>query len=201
MAGILSIRRCSNRKLAVAALAIGCFLLGFANLALSQETRLIRFVAQERNPAATQPSPPIIDLHFHFNGSWDIDAFVERMDALGVTRAGNAPYGAPDALALEWAQKHTGRFIPFAGKEAIRDLIRSEGARAWNLQAPAVLAYLQQLDPALKAGNFKGIGEINVYPGPPFPGDSPLMQRLWSLSAEHQVPLSIHLDARDEPVA
>ena len=52
-----------------------------------------------------------------------------------------------------------------------------------------------------KEGEFKGMGEINIYPGPPFPADSPLMQRLWSLSAAYRVPLSIHMDARDEPVA
>jgi len=151
-------------------------------------------------PAAAQ-SPPIIDLHFHFNGGWDTDAFVAQMDAHGVAKAGNAPWGAPDALAFEWAQKYPGRFIPFAGKEAIRGFIRSDGERAWTLQAPAVVAYLQKLETALKTGQLKGIGEINVYPDPNFPADSPLMRRLWSLSAMYRVPLSIHMDARDEPVA
>jgi len=159
--------------------------------------------------AAAAQSPPIIDLHFHvMNGpGWDIDAFVEQMDTLGVSQAGNAPRGAADALALEWARKYPDRFIPFAGKEAIREFIRSDGERAWTLQAPAVVAYLQQLEAALKAGAFKGIGEIDIHPSgayqtsPGFPADSPLMQHLWSLSAKYQVPLSVHLDARDETVA
>ena len=42
-------------------------------------------------PAAAQLLP-IIDLHFHFNEEWDIDAFVKEMDALGVAKAGNAPF-------------------------------------------------------------------------------------------------------------
>ena len=152
-------------------------------------------------PAAAQ-SPPIIDLHLHFAEAWDIDAFVKQMDALGVAKAGNAAaLGSPDALALEWARKYPDQFIPFAGKEAIWDFIRSDGERAWTLQAPAVVTYLQQLEAALKAGQFKGIGEINIFPGPRFPADSPLMRRLWSLSAAFRVPLSIHMDARDEPVA
>ena len=153
------------------------------------------------SPAAAQPSPPIIDLHFHYSETWDIDAFVKQMDALGVAKAGNASRSARDALALDWAREHPDRFIPFAGKEAIRDFIRSDGERAWNLQAAAVVVYLQQLEAALKAGEFKGIGEINIYSGPRFPADSPLVRRLWSLSVAYRVPLSIHLDARDEPVA
>ena len=151
--------------------------------------------------AVSAQSPPIIDLHFHFANGWDMDAFTRHMDSLGVAQAGNAARGAPDSLALEWAERYPGRFIPFAGKEAIRGFIRSDGERAWTLQAPAVIAYLRQLEDALKAGQFKGIGEINIYPGPRFPADSPLMQRLWSLSAAYRVPLSIHMDARDEPVA
>ena len=151
--------------------------------------------------AAAAQARPIIDLHFHFTEGWDAGSFVEQMDTLGVLQAGNAPRGAPDALALEWARKYSDRFIPFAGKEAIRGFIRSDGERAWTLQAPAVVAYLQQLEAALKAGEFKGIGEINIHPGPRFPADSALMRHLWSLSAKYQVPLSIHLDARDETVA
>jgi len=146
-------------------------------------------------PAAAQLLP-IIDLHLHFDEEWDIDAFVKEMDALGVAKAGNAPFRAPDALALDWARRYPDRFIAFAGKRAIIDFVQSQGERAWTLQAPAVVAYLQQLEAALKAGRFKGIGEINnTNAHPDFPADSPLMQRLWSLSAKYRVPLNVHMDA------
>lgn len=153
------------------------------------------------------PSPanaqrlPIIDLHFHFVNGWDIDAVVKEMDALGVAKAGNGARGAPDALALEWARRYPDRFIPFAGKQASIAFILSEGERAWTLQAPAVVAYLRQLEAALKAGQFKGIGEIANDADPDFPADSPFMQRLWSLSATYGVPVSVHMDAREKRVA
>lgn len=156
-------------------------------------------------PAASQVLP-IIDLHFHFAEGLDIDAVVKEMDALGVAKAGNGARFATDALALEWARKYPDRFIPFAGKEAIRGFIQSDGERAWTLQASSVVAYLQQLEAALKAGQFKGIGEIHVFgpaatAGNVFPADSPLMQRLWSLSATYRVPVNVHMDGRDETIA
>ncbi|MBI2999996.1 MAG: amidohydrolase family protein [Deltaproteobacteria bacterium] len=144
---------------------------------------------------------PIIDLHFHFAKGFDIDAFVKQMDTLGVAKVGNGARGAPDALALDWARRYPDRFIPFAGKEAMWGFIQSDGERAWRLQAPAVVAYLQKLEAALRAGQFKGIGEINNDADPDFPADSPLMQRLWSLSAAYRVPFNVHMDAREERVA
>ncbi len=142
--------------------------------------------------------PPIIDLHLHFTEDWDIDALVKEMDALGVAKAGN---GAPDALALDWARMYPDRFIPFAGKQAIRKSILIDGERAWTLKSPAVLAYLRELEAGLKAGKFKGIGEINNNADSDFPADSPLMRRLWSLSARYRVPVNVHMDPYEERVA
>ncbi len=144
---------------------------------------------------------PIIDLHFHFTKGWDIDAFVKEMDALGVAKAGNSARLASDALALEWARRYPDRFIPFAGKAAIKDFIQFDGERAWTLQAPAVVAYLRELEAALKAGQFKGIGEINNNADSDFSADSPLMRRLWSLSARYRVPVNVHMDPYEERVA
>ena len=145
--------------------------------------------------------PPIIDLHLHFTEDWDIDALVKEMDALGVAKAGNGARGAPDALALDWARMYPDRFIPFAGKQAIRKSILIDGERAWTLKSPAVLAYLLELEAGLKAGKFKGIGEINNNADYNFPADSPLMQRLWSLSAAYRVPVNVHTPVRDGLVA
>ena len=144
---------------------------------------------------------PIIDLHFHFTEDWDIDALVKEMDALGVAKVGNGAMGAPDALALDWARRYPDRFIPFAGKEAISDFILSDGERAWTLKSPAVVAYLREFEAALKAGQFKGIGEINNNDDYNFPADSLLMQRLWSLSATYRVPINVHTYSREGLVA
>ena len=156
--------------------------------------------------SAFSQSPPIIDLHFHFAETFDVDAVLKEMDLLGVIRAGNGARFAPDALATDWARRYPTRFIPFAGKEAIRRLVRDDGERAWTLQSPGMIAYVQELETALKAKQFKGIGEVHVYgpgaiAGNVIPTDSRLMQNLWNLSASHRVPFSAHMDARDETVA
>lgn len=139
---------------------------------------------------------PIIDLHFHFADHGDIDVFVKQRDALGVAKAGNGARFAPDALALDWWRRYPDRFIPFAGWEAIRGFISSHGEQ--TLQAPAVVAYIEQLEAALSAGQFKGIGQIRIDFSS---ADSPLMRRLWSLSATYRVPLDVHMDTYDGPVA
>lgn len=168
---------------------------------------LLNLLALSPDPVTAQ-SLPIIDFHFHFNETFDIEAVVKEMNALGVSKAGNTALSAPDTVALEWVRRYPDRFIPMAGKEAVREFIRSNGEQAWTLRVPGVLAYIQQLGAALKAGQFKGIGEINVFGGAAgavagnvFPADSLLMRRFWSLSVAYRVPVIIHMDARDETIA
>jgi hypothetical protein len=103
----------------------------------------------------TAQSLPIIDLHFHFANDLDINAVVKEMNTLDVSKAGNTVRSAPDSLALEWARQYPDRFIPFAGKEALRGFIRSDGEQAWMLRSPGVIAYILQLEAALKSGQFK----------------------------------------------
>jgi hypothetical protein len=129
---------------------------------------------------------------------------VQLFDELGVARAGNGT-GSSDSITLDYAQRYSGRIIAFAGGLSLRQFF-GEGERSWNLQNPAVLEYLDQLETALRAGQFEAIGEL--YPnnltgggGSRYPADSPLMQRLWALSATYQVPLSVHMDATEDSVA
>jgi hypothetical protein len=166
-------------------------------------------------PTATpEPTPivvaglPIIDLHFHPDPGWD--AYLPGLfDDLGVALAGNGG-AAPDARILELAQRHPGRLVAFAGGQHVRQLINQHGSSAWQLQNPETEAYLQELEAALQAGQFHGIGEIHVnnwgsnLPSAPqyvFPADSPLMQRLFAFSAAYGVLLSVHMDAEPESVA
>jgi predicted TIM-barrel fold metal-dependent hydrolase len=144
---------------------------------------------------------PIVDLHFHPDSAWDAFALVKLFDELGVAAAGNGARGS-DGLALRFAEQHPGRFIPYGGNEPIRGFIAMEGERAYTLQSAAVVEYLGQLDAALRDKRFKGIGELVVnstfsrFDKPSkYPADSPLMQRLWALSAKYGVPLSAHMDA------
>jgi hypothetical protein len=161
---------------------------------------------------AAQPEMmPIIDLHLHLDPAWDPEAMLLLLDHLGLARAGQSPRG-PDSVALDFAARSGGRFIPVAGDVAINSLVcRERGGYeqdAWELRVDALLDYLNQLEADLQAGLFKGIGELqlNRLPGSPNflcrqPADSPLMRRLWELSATYEVPLFVHMDGTDDAIA
>ena len=147
---------------------------------------------------------PIIDMHFHADQVWDVQALVNLFDELSVAAAGNGARGSDD-LALQFAQQYPGRFIPYGGNEPIRGFISREGERAYSLESPAVVEYLGQLEAALRDKQFKGIGELVVNSThsradkpSKYPADSPLMRRLWVLSAQYGVPMSAHMDATPE---
>jgi predicted TIM-barrel fold metal-dependent hydrolase len=152
-------------------------------------------------PSSKKQALPIIDVHFHPAPTWDIYALAKLFDELGVSAAGNGARDS-DALALKFSQQNPGRFIPFGGNEPIRQFTTREGERAWTLQSAAVTDYLAQLETALREKRYKGIGELvanSTYSrsdkAAKYPADSPLMRRLWTLSAKYDVPLSVHLDA------
>jgi hypothetical protein len=152
-------------------------------------------------PAATVP---IIDLHFHAD-RWDIPGLVTLFDELGVARAGNGT-GGSDSTTRGYTEQYPDRFFSFAGQGPIGGLALGQSERTANLESQALLDYLAQLEADLQAGRFKGIGELyanNLLGGgrSRYPADSPLMQRLWALSATYQVPLSVHMDATEESVA
>ena len=151
---------------------------------------------------------PIIDLHFHAEEHWDIPTLVDRFNGLGVAQAGNG--GArSDSTALSFASTAPGRFIPFGGQGSIYRWTAEQGERAWNLQTPQILGYLDQLEEQLRSGALRGIGELfvnNMHSSPSntptkYPADSPLMQRLWAMSATYQVPLSVHMEGESDSVA
>ena len=152
-------------------------------------------------PSSKQQALPIIDVHFHPAPTWDLHALVKLFDELGVAAAGNGARDS-DALALKFSQQNPSRFIPFGGNEPIRQLISREGERAWTLQSAAATDYLAQLEAAVRDKRYQGIGELvanSTYSrsdkAAKYPADSPLMRRLWTLSAKYDVPLSVHLDA------
>ena len=151
--------------------------------------------------AAYENTPRIVDVHFHPAPMWDVYALTRLFDELGVVAAGNGARES-DALATTFAQQHPDRFVPFAGNEPIRQFISREGERAWTLHSAAVVEYLAHLEAALREKRYRAIGELVVNSvhsrsdkAAKYPADSPLMRRLWALSAKYDVPLSVHLDA------
>lgn len=162
--------------------------------------------AQGSTHAATLP---IIDMHFHPDPAWDLPAFVKLFDELGVTKAGNgARERGPDTdkVALDFAQQHPDRIFVF-GFGGIRGIIIREGERAWKLESESTRDALVRLESDLRAGKFKGIGEVHPNTevsqpkrGMRFPADSPLMQHICRLSERYKVPLSVHMDATEQSV-
>ena len=172
---------------------------------------------QPAPPATSTPAPeptaapagvlPIVDMHFHPDGSWDLDALVALMDELGVQRAAGGS-GDPTAIALDFAAAYPERFVPFAGQDGIRALNLLEGAESWNLETAAIQTYVARLETELQSGCWAGIGEVfvntlgsHVSGGFSVPADSVLMRRLLDLSAQYAAPLSVHMDAASASVA
>jgi hypothetical protein len=154
-------------------------------------------------PTAT-PTPallPIVDLHFHPDAAWNIEELVALMDELGVVMAiGGA--GDSGVEALRFAAAYPDRFVPFAGQDGMRALNLIQGAPSWELQSKEAQDYVAGLEEQLQAGCWSGIGEAfvntlgsHVSGGFSVPADSPLMQRLLTLAAQYDAPLSVHMDA------
>ncbi|PYM90761.1 MAG: hypothetical protein DME04_21560 [Candidatus Rokuibacteriota bacterium] len=89
-------------------------------------------------------------------------------------------------------------------------MVQELGEMAWTLKADPMNSYLESLERGLRAGRFRGIGELFVnntsshprgFPPTKYPADSPLVRRLLALSAKYAVPLSIHMDAEADSVA
>ncbi len=161
---------------------------------------------------ADQPSGerlPLADLHFHPRRGSSPGAVLQEMDHAGVRWAGNGAVGA-DHVWDAFLRAAPDRFIPFAGQQDIYALIGRHGEPAWTLRAPEALAYVEALERQLRAGKFRGIGELfvnnlrthvrTVVPTR-YPADSPLMRRLLGLAARYRVPLSIHMEAEPGSVA
>ena len=123
--------------------------------------------------------------------------------------AGNGPAG-PDGLGLGFGRNYSGRFVPFCGLGEITSLLNTERDNTWRLLGQGISNYLGRLEVGLASGQCKGIGELfpnnlsshgNDFPGFRYPVDSPLMRRLWELSAKYLVPLSVHAEADAPTVA
>lgn len=163
---------------------------------------------QWREALAFAKTLPLADLHFHPSAGLDAQEFLRDMDRAGAQWAGGGAMG-PDYLWDRFVRAAPNRFVPFAG-QVIGHFIRTSGEAAWTLTSFGMTAYLEDLEADLRAGRFRGIGELHVnnvgshepsFPATRYPADSPLMRRLLTLAATYQVPLSVHMDAEPASVA
>lgn len=160
------------------------------------------------SPAGTDL--PIVDLHFHIDPRWSAAALASVLGSTGVSKAANGGFGS-DELVLALASAVSGqRVLPFAGLTPIRSLTQQYGERAWTLEEPSVASYIDALERSLRSGAYRGIGELfvnNVNSHPAnvvatrYPADSPLMRRIWAMSARYGVPMSVHMEADADMVA
>lgn len=158
----------------------------------------------------TSEVPPIIDLHFHAQVGWYFQQLADAFDGVGVLRGCNGAKGQ-DTLGVSFARNLPDRYLPFGGQgNPLGGLIRDLGEQAWNLESQEVLDALDTLERRLGNGIFSGIGEffpnnLNSHPSNVeptlYPADSPLMQRLWAMSIQLQVPLSVHMENAETSVA
>ena len=159
---------------------------------------------------------PLIDAHNHLNANMTAEALIRVMDRAGVEamvllpRHYSGPHngaGASDELALDFAQRHPGRFIPFLGGQ--RDDLGPR-SRVWRDPGSAD-ALLHEFRDKLRAGRYRGLGEfILVHYAYEVGGgegggevrirlDLDPMRRIAALAAEHGVPVLIHAEAEEAP--
>ncbi len=175
--------------------------------------------------AAKAAALPIVDLHFHPHPNWDRRALVDVLNEVSVVTAcngGGFTFDMDDSGVLNFANDPilSRRYLPYAGMDILRkatfdDQLDLGDGNAGHL-SPNILEYLSRLESQLRQGQFSGIGELfpynrnshtddpqeGVFSEPSvYPADSPLMQRLWALSAVFQVPLSVHMEATRESLA
>ena len=133
------------------------------------------------------------DSHVHLN---NLDMQLALMDQYGVERAvifwGRL---SDDEAIAAAAEKHPGRFVPFASISPERTALRPQ----WERDDPAILGRLAAL---LETGRYRGIGEISVvhaatpgFAATDFSPVSPTMRGILELARKHRVPVMVHCEA------
>jgi uncharacterized protein len=121
-----------------------------------------------RAQPANEWGSPVLDMHLHFRGN---DGNFEHIEGCGVTQANLLTPAAQDAGAQAAIAKHPGRYVRFVSA----NIAQPEG--------------IGQLRKCVKDGAL-GLGEIKFRVAV----DSPEMRRVYELSAELNVPVTIHFE-------
>lgn len=157
-------------------------LLRLAGLALA----IVVTTGQAREPAATDT--PFADIHLHFN--WDQLELLSAADAVQRLRQNHVVLGVvsstPSDHALLLAQAGKGWIIPL-----FSPYITAESRNSW-FRDPQVL---QQARQGLAQGLYQGIGELHLWAGMKPAADNTILQGLFALALEYDVPMLIHTES------
>jgi predicted TIM-barrel fold metal-dependent hydrolase len=132
--------------------------------AAAASAALARLAAQQ---PANEWGSPVLDMHLHFKGN---DGNFEHIEGSGCTMANLLTPSNQDAAAQAAIAKHPGRYIRFTFAGYTQD-------------------GLDQMRKGVAAGAL-GLGELH----PPYAVDSPEMRGIYELSAELNVPVTIHFE-------
>jgi len=131
--------------------------------------------------------PPMADIHLHYN--WSQEEVTSPEEAVRQLKKHNVTLAVvssrPSANALKLQQAGGDWIIPIYSpyfKPGIKE--------TWFI-FPEVLVHTRK---ALASGKFKGIGEMHLVPGMGPRRDNKVVQGLFKLAAEFNVPVLIHTD-------
>jgi predicted TIM-barrel fold metal-dependent hydrolase len=153
---------------------------------------LSAFPIPGRASGQSAPGRGFIDAHVHLN---DPDAWIRLMDSAGIDHAlifrGRS---LDNAGLLEAARRWPGRLIPFLSVSPEHREFRD----AWSADDTGIVTVVDSL---LRAGGFRGIGEISVshFPGAGFPEadfnpSGRVMRGILEVARRHAVPVTLHVE-------
>lgn len=132
-------------------------------------------------------APPIADVHLHWK--WNQKEVTSAEQAIAALEANRVELavvtGTPPELALELADLAPGRVVPIYGLYRIP----GEWAR-WDRDT----GLLERVRTALAGGRYRGIGEVHMIGGFVADWRTPVIDGLFRLAAEFQVPVLVHTE-------
>jgi len=145
-------------------------------------------------PGAAEAPLPLVDLHIHYNAwvaaSLTPEEVARRLREHGAI--GGVVSSTPTPNALRLATLAPEVFLPF-----FRPYLTERHRGSWH-QDPAVLA---EAEAALKAGQYRGIGEVHLSTGNAgADAGNAILRGLLDLARRHRVPIQVHVDEPHIPV-
>lgn len=142
-------------------------------------------------PCGVNAAAPIADIHLHYK--WNQAETTSVKEALAILDANDVALGLVTGLPPEYALKLVdaapGRLLAAYG---VYQVSGSEKAR-WSFD-PTVLTRARQ---ALASGRYRAIGEVHMIPGRMARPDTPVVQGLFELAAEHDLVFWLHTEFSD----
>jgi len=147
----------------------------------------ILLIAASQALSAEPSLPPMADIHIHYN--WSQEEVTSPEDAVKALKKENVTLAVvssrPSDYALKLQEAGGDWIIPIFSpyfKPGIKEI--------WFIY-PEVLTHARK---ALASGKYKGIGEMHLIPGMGPRRDNKVVQGLFKLAAEFDVPVLIHTD-------